>query len=579
MIRDVAIKTLKIHKAAIFLAILVGVLVAFPQIYFRYDHQQEYRGIDFMFSHEEAFYLSRIQEAGEGRFNLSGSLFKEGKQDPYLQPPLGEILIASIGKMLFLDLNNTVLLARFILPFLFFLTAYTFVFLISRERLIALAASAVILLADGFFVNKENFFSLLGLFSGNLPLIPEGFQFFRPVHPQLSSLFFFAFLTSFWLFYKRKSLKFGVFSAIILGLSFYIYSYLWTFLFAFWGIFLLILFFQKRWPLLKKMISMLFLGSLIGIPLILNYYFLLNHPYSSDFFKRLVLGEIPRELSLPFSAVFLLAIFLVFFPRKWKERYYFLLTSLLVPFLLYNQDLITGRNIQVAHYWRYYRLPLAFITLMILSASYFPALKNLNKFKKPFFLFLITGSFLIGIVGQANFYSNHESNSLAFQRYGPIFEYFNGNIRKEEQKENVVFSDQDLSSLIPVYTHFNVFYHPLPDYPAITKERLIETFFLYHRLDGLDEKDAFEVFSRDRGAVSLGVFGAYWKEKEKDEVLHFLTQGYGNFLQIPLNRILAKYGVNYIIWDTKNFPSWSLEKYQFLEKVYGSEEFEIFKVL
>lgn len=567
-------KMLKIHKAAIFLAVLAGIIIVSPQVYFRYDNQQEYRGIDFITSYEETFYLSRIQEAREGHFRLGGALFKEGKQDPYLQPPLGEILIASSGRALFLDLNNTILLARFILPFLSFLIIYAFVFLISRERLTAILASAVILLADGLFVNNENFFSLLGLFIGKIPAFPPGLQFYRPVHPQFSSLFFFAFLLSFWLFYERKKWRFGVLAAFILGLSFYIYSYLWTFLLVFWGIFLLIIFFQKRWSLLKKMASMLFLGSLIGIPSFLNYYLLLHHPYSADLFKRLVLGEIPRVLHLPFSGIFLLIVFLIFFPRKWKERYYFILASLLVPFFLYNQHLITGRNIQVAHYWRYYRLPLAFIISIILPSFFLSAKENLNKFKKPLFLLLIASVFLAGIVSQANAYSQHKSMVLSSQRYGPVLEYLNWNAQKEE----VALADPDLSNFIPTYTRLNIFYHMVPDYPAISKERLVETLFLYHRLEGVDKEDAFKIFTR-YGEEIYQKFSISAYYGQTDEASRSLAEKYGNFLQIPLDEVLKKYGINYIIRDAENSGGWSLGEYQFLRKIYEDGEFEIFKVL
>lgn len=569
----IAIKRLRIHKAAIFLAILVGVIVAFPQIYFRYDNRQIYQGIDMISSHEETFYLSRIQEAREGRFNLSGSLFKEGKHDPYLQPPLGEILIAYLGKILFLDLKNTILLARFIFPFLTFLVVYAFVFLISKEKLIALAASTAIFSLDTFFINREAFFSLFKVLQGGIPFIPIDFlQFWRPVHPMVSSFFFFAFLLSFWLFYKREEWRFGVLSALIIGLSFYIYSYLWTFLLSFWIIFLLILIFQKKWHLLKKMIIMLFLGSLIGLPLFFNYYLFLSHPYSSDLFERLVLNKTPRELHLPFSGIFLLIIFLIFFPRKWKERYYFLLTSLLAPFFLYNQHLITGRSIQVAHYWRYYRLPLAIMILIILFFSLFSLKENLKRFKKAISIFVIGISILIGIVFQTGAYFFHKSENLTFQRYGPILEYLNRNAQKEE----VVFSDSNLSSFVPVYTSLNVFSHPVPDYPVISKERLTETLFLYYRLEGLREKDTFETFSQDREKVSQKVFGG---AVISDEVLYSFAERYGDFIQIPLDKVLEKYGINYVIWDTANYPSWSLEKYQFLEKVYKDKEFEIFKVL
>jgi len=570
--RDAIINILRDHKEAFCLAILVGLIVVFPQAYFRYDNQGIYQGIDMISPHEETFYTSRVQEAREGHFNLSGTLFKEGKQDPYLQPPLGEILVASAGRMFFLDLNNTILLARFIFPFLAFLAAYAFVFLISKEKLIALAASTTIFLADIFF-NREVFLSIFKLLQGRIPSLPMDFlQLYRPVHPQVSSFFFFLFLFFFWLFYEKKEWRFGILSAFVLGLSFYIYSYLWTFLLTFWIIVLSILFFQKRWILFKKMIITLLLGSLLILPLFLNYYHILSHPNGNDLFERLVLNEIPREPHFSLSMILLLVAFLIFFPQNWKKRYYFLLASLLVPFILYNQQLITGRNLQVAHYWRYYRLPLAIIMFVILFFSHFSLNEKLKRFKKPLPFLIIGTSVLIGISIQFSSYIAHKTDILSFQRYAPLLEYLNRDIPPEA----VIFSDLNLSSFIPTYTKLNVFSHDIPDYLAVSKERLIETYFLYRRLEGLKEEDALETFSGNKKEVSRRIFG---NTVIPNETLHSLSQKYGQFIQISLDGVLKKYGVNYVVWDAKNFPSWSLEGYQFLEKVYQEEEFKIFKVL
>ena len=52
---------IKIHKWALLLAFLVGIIVAFPQFYFPYDHSEIYQGIYIANSDSEAYYLNRVQ--------------------------------------------------------------------------------------------------------------------------------------------------------------------------------------------------------------------------------------------------------------------------------------------------------------------------------------------------------------------------------------------------------------------------------------------------------------------------------------------------------------------------------------
>ena len=562
------------HRLAIFLAFLVATIVASPQIYFRYQSKNTYQGIDLANTPEEKFYLARIQEAKEGHFNLSGSFFKEGKKDPYLQPPLGEILVALLGKIFFLNLNNNILLARLLFSFLAFLLVYAFALLVSKKRLIALSSSTAVFLSD-VLISRQGFFRFLKILKGESPTT-NFLNFSRPVHPQIDFLFFFSFLTLFWLFYTKKHWHWGILSVLVLGLSFYVYPYLWIFLYAFLGIFLLILFFQKKWAEIKRIIFISLLGILIGIPYFLNFYKLISHPNFADLFNRLELIE-TRQPFLPLLAPILLIIFLVLFPKEPRERYFFFLALILTPFLVYNQQLITGRDIQPFHFWFYFHVPLAIIILMVILFSLFP--RNFVKLKKVFSLLIIIFSIWTGIIIQRGSYEEHKIQALETQRYGPILEWLN----KNTQKEEVVFSDPEISNLIPIYTSLNVFYATPPDYLAASKERLIDVVFLFYRLEGLEGEKASETFLKDRAEISGRIFGVYWREKKgdfgaiSDEILYSLSYQYQDFLKIPLDKILTKYNIKYVIWDNQNYPNWFLDRYPPLRKVYEKGNIKIFE--
>ena len=91
---------LKNHKWAIFLAILTGVIVAYPQVYLRWDLGDSYQGIGLMgASDDESAWMSRVKEVQDGHPTFSSVHFKDGKNDPYLFQPLGTMIVAYSGKL------------------------------------------------------------------------------------------------------------------------------------------------------------------------------------------------------------------------------------------------------------------------------------------------------------------------------------------------------------------------------------------------------------------------------------------------------------------------------------------------
>src|SRR5688572_28673154 len=113
----------KVHSLAIVLALLISVLAAFPQVYFRIDHGESYQGVDLL---PNSPWLGRVREIQDGH-GLGGIYYKDGKDDPYLFQPLGSMTVAYMGKLLSLDIRNTFLFASIILPFITFLIVYGFI--------------------------------------------------------------------------------------------------------------------------------------------------------------------------------------------------------------------------------------------------------------------------------------------------------------------------------------------------------------------------------------------------------------------------------------------------------------------
>ncbi|MBI2625267.1 MAG: hypothetical protein HYW70_02960 [Candidatus Nealsonbacteria bacterium] len=564
---------IKNHKAAFILAVLTGIIVASPQIYFPYENRETYKGIFYTCTDNESFYFSRVREVKDGYPGLGSAIFQDGKEDPYLQSPFGEILTGFLGKILFLGINNTILLARFLFPFLVFLLLYGFVFSFTKRRLFALSASSALLLGNSLFTRHVIPTLLRGEALGTTFL-----DFFRPVQPQTNLLFFFAFLFFFWLFFEKKQWRWGGVSALIFGLSFYVYPYTWTFLSAFLGVLIIILFFKRRLRDAKKIALMALTGIIIAIPYFLNLYRALLHPYFTDATRRFGIIE-GRPLIIGFLLPALFIIFLLFFPKKWKEQFVFSLALLLSPFLVLNQQLITGKTMATGHYHWFISRPIALVFLIIIL--FYQAGRINAKIPKILAVFIIGMSIYAGINIQAASYEECKDQILSEQRYAPIIQWLDKNANKGE----VVLADSDPSNFISIYTPLNLFYaSPAHYYLSAPDERVLESIFLFYRLEGLAGREAKEFFLQDkeREYISRSVYNEYYKEKLgdtaaiPDEVIISFAEKYKKFLLVPLEKILKRYKVNYVVWDKKKHPFWQLDQYQFLKPAYEIEDFKIY---
>lgn len=564
-------KIIKDHKWAISFAFLIAIIISYPQIRFRFN--ESYQGIDMPLESAEDFYWTRIQEVRDGYFSSASPYLREGKEGPYSQPSLPEISAAYLGKLFFLDLNNTILLTRIFFSFSLFLAIYSFIFLLFKEKLFGLAASTTVFFSSSLLKPL----GLLKLLSGEIS--GDGFLgFSRITHPLVSSFFFFTFLSFFWLFLEKKRWYFGGLSGLFLGLSFYIYLYTWTFLYAFSGVLILIFLFQSDWQKIKRIIFVLFLSLLVAIPYFINLYQMSIHPNYFELQQRYGLAE-TRVPILGYVVPLLFIIFLFFFPRKHRNRYFFSLALVIAPFIVLNQQLITGKILHPGHYHWYYHTPLALIFLVIIFLNKLSEIKR-EGLKKALAILIIGVGFYNGFLIQAASYAKYEEGFVQAQRYGPILEWLDKNIQKEE----VVLADPELSGYVPIYTSLNVAYHSAAlHYLSVARERLLNNEFLIYRLDGLKPEEAKEVFSRDKDQLSFRIYGLYYREKVgsnreiPDEVLLELALKYQDFYLQPVEGYLRKYRVGYVIWDTKLHPRWALDQYHFLSKIYEEREIKVYQ--
>src|SRR3989344_605655 len=558
------------HISALFFALLVAVIVAAPQVYFRVQHAQDgvYQGVELL---PDSPWAPRVREVQDGHLNFGAIYYKEGKDDPYLFQPLGSIVVAYMGEVLSFDINNTLLLSRVLLSFLSFLLIYSFVVLLSRDKLAALSSATVLLLAESI----SSYSGLSALVHG---VSPEDFlRIGRPVNPVMIYILLFSFLVTFRLFYKERKWSWGVASSLLLGLNFYNYFYSWTFLYAFGGVLILFFLIQKKWHE-ALMLGSVFAGALVvAVPYGINLYRATSYHEYADTAIRNGIIQTHAPLFVGFVVIVALIVFFGWFPRENKREYLFGLALLLAPFITMNQQLFTGKILQATHYHWFFHKPIAIIFLIIivfhLLARYRPV-----SYRKVLAGLIIIGSFGVGVFVQAAsiMIGTKDDGAMAVERqqYGPVMHWLNQNAAKEA----VVLSNDEISHLVVIYTPENVFYHRAGMYSlAATRERLFDTIFTFYRLRGVDDKNVRDIFFTERGYLSSSMYGIYYRdligqyEDIPDAKIEDMVTRYKATLTTPTNQwlksIFAKYEVEYVVWDKKADPLWHLQKYTFLKEV------------
>lgn len=562
------------HKWAILLALITAVIIAYPQVYLRWDLADSYYGIELLgASDDEEAWMTRIREVQDGHPFFASAYFKEGKNDPYLFQPLGTMMAGYLGKLFSLDINNTVLLSRFFFSFLIFLIIYSFLLLFTREKLIALSISLAFLLAKPLFE---------ALFARHLFIQTNFLNLARPVNPALTWFFFFGFLLFFWLFLERKQWRWGILSILTLGLSFYDYFYTWTFLYVFLGIIILIFLFQKKWFDAKRTAIVLLASAIIALPWFLNLYQVLSHPNYQDVGQRFGLVE-GRFFAQGFLVLFLFINFLLFFPKKEKERFFFALALLITPFIILNQQLITSKSLSIDHYHWYYHKPLAIIFLLI-TLFFWLSQKKWQFLKKPLAILVIIISLGNGIFVQSISYAHNRKVNIEKQEYGPVMDWLNQNAEKDE----VVLTNNDKAArLIIIYTPLNLFYHPSAGLSlSATKERLLDILFLFYRLGGVGAEESQKIFLEDKRNISSFMYGMYYRYTAgdesgiPDEIILDFSQKYRDSLTLPtadfIEGLFDKYEIKYVVWDKETNPSWQFDQYSFLKKAAEIGDFTIY---
>jgi len=562
---------------------VIGFLFIYPHLLLRTADRAYFKGVDALGSDAETYYLSRIREVYDGYPGLGSVYLWEGKNLPYAQPPLPEIIIALTGKFFGVGAVVMNILAKFFLGFLLSLIIYFFVLELFSDKRLALLSVLFILLASAL-TSLPDIRSVFSLEIKNM----EFLRYARPVNPSLSSVFMFGYLLSFLRLTKGRDEKLNMaICSILLGLSFYVYVFTWTYIFLTNAVFCLWHLYRKNYGAVKRIFFISFVAVMIALPYFYFGYVLSQHPWYGPLWERYGFFESHKPILSKLGFLGLLSFVFSYHSftalKRDRERFPeanpYLGLMFLSALLVINQQVITGLYIANDHYHWYVVTPLA--GLLILVSFYYYVERRLGERARDIMLVILSCLFLFtGFIVQNKSYFSQRNTFLRQQRMASVFQWLNNNA----PKDSVVFASEELSSLIPAYTSSNVYYSLYSVAYLTPPERLKHNYFLQILVRGVSGKDVLSYLLEHKDSTAVYLFNLKYRYSNgcsscfPEEINEELAREYSEFSRKDFLALLKEYRVDYIAWDKKENYDWKLPANS-LKTVFEADDAVIYEVL
>lgn len=383
--------------------ILAGVIVAvfalYPQFALLAERGADWRGTFASNDLDEPAYASYLQALIDGR---------PRKNDPYsgrdesADNPQPESIFSiqflppyliSIGARIFgLDASQTFILLSALAGFFTALALFRLIAQVTGDNRFAFVGTLIILFGGALASGNGAIVEVLGR-GAAYPFLP----FLRRYIPAAAFPFFFAMFGFVWAALKSEIKSTKYISAICVGLCFaflvFSYFYLWTTAAAFLFLltFLWIVLRPENWKYDLKFLILIDFAALLA--LVPYAYLLSKRAPGTDSIQLLVLTHAPDLLRTPaivcHVAIFLIALAAWFgFVKLKSASTIFLLAFALVPFAVFNQQIVTGRSLQPFHY-EYYVVN--YITALVVALTLFIYLKKVRSAKIYTTILLVLG--------------------------------------------------------------------------------------------------------------------------------------------------------------------------------------------
>ncbi|OGG59313.1 hypothetical protein A3C86_01525 [Candidatus Kaiserbacteria bacterium RIFCSPHIGHO2_02_FULL_49_16] len=546
------------HRIAIITAVFVGLIAVAPSVLAPISLQSEYRGVQLLPFSDDVRYRARIHDVLDGHVFLSSPYLYEYKNGPVVMPPLNEWLYALPAY--FFGLSAVIIAAKFFLPAALFFLVYLLALGMVGEKKHALGLLTAITAGLAVTLGSDlvDYNHVLGLISGTSP--PNPLVWTRLVNPITGGVQLFGFLLLLWYMWQRKY-RYAYVAAGVLLASMVGYFFTFGLSLAMIAALSCAALLRREYDIVRNAVYVL----IISVALDAWYWYHTLLSVSGEAGRVLAMRNGMSFTHAPIlnkailaATVFVAASFAYAYVKKeWREHergWIFLWAAVLSGWIVFNQQIVTGREIWYQHFAQY-TVPLGIVLCVV-------ALFFLLRDRAPRFLvcMLVAISVVSGAYGISTTIYKHRIPELAhLQGYAPVIEWLNENAPKDcvvlDGKRN-----EELVLLISAYTACNT-YMTTSTFFGITPERIDHNFLLRMRLEGVMSESALTYLYAHEDDVRNTYFSdwnqlfSHGEEPWIVDHIAVLEKNYRAFAGGNLEKQIRAYRANYIVFKHPISPA------------------------
>jgi len=588
---------LRINKIKIaLLAILTGLVGATfalsPQIGYWRDNGWSSQSIYAINDNDEVAYAAYVQSLIEGRPRRNSPYSGNGDGESgnlgesiFSVQVLASYPVALLGRALGLSSSTAFIIFSAFYGFLAGLSVFYLFFVIFHKPFLSFTGAIIVIAAGALAAGQGSIMR---------SLVPDSiyygiaFPFARRLVPLAGFPLLFLFFASVWQYLSTLTIKRYAWLAascvMFAGLVF-TYFYLWTTAVAWvFGLGLLIVLIRPE-RFKSQLFSLAKLGAAMIVVLAPYFLLLRNRSGSTDSIQLLEFSRNPDLFRI--SEILSLGIIIVYLSlallRKTRLREFrtlFLLSFALVPFIVFNQQILSGISLQPLHYQFY----AANYTLLFALMGLFFLILSGEKFKFENALILLVAA--LGLfIGTRELLEQRTLDGLR-KDIAPVAEH----LQKVATPSDMVLAFDltrfgfSVSDELPALSSTPVLWAPHQNvFGDLTPQQSLERFFCFVYLQDKDEYWLRKQIDDGYPLVEQGLWG--WERKEELSSAGQLTKSdadskidsFRNFAQ-RFDRIEAeKYPISYVLVHKFSNPSFTnIDKYYRREIVWNSAFYELY---
>lgn len=525
----------KQHSLALVFAVVVGTLSVLPTVLAPLALGDGYQGVQFFYLNDETIYRARIHEILDGHSAVASPFLSEYKDAAAVVPPINEFFYAVPAFVL--GLSGAVVFAKFVFPLVLFLLVYLLVvgllssLPLDTKRLTAITCGLLVTL--GYDLVDVGWVKTLLMGDAGTHLL----IWTRLVNPVTAVLVAFTALIVMWRIMNGKSKLLAIPLAAILAVSVgYFFSF--AVCYVFLGLLTLVALVHKDYPAARAFI----VAGLLSLLIDASYW---QHTLSTiggeagraaalkngmSFTHHPIVNKLVLAATLFVGALFGFGHFAgkeIY--AKNKNTWLFILAMLATSWIVFAQQLVTGKAIWPDHFVQF---TIPFVMVSVLSASALALASRFPRLWKYALSLLVVVSIALGTYSAGSYTYSLKDFSRQQETYGPLLSWLNINA----PRECVVMLrewNEELERTIPGYSNCNV-YSTQYVYSVVPPDRVLHNFVLRMRLLEVDPQKAEEYLYADENDVR-GYFFENWGQ------LYMSTQGRDAWLDAKVSMVANAY--------------------------------------